>query len=125
MAKLGKTMSGNALSMPSGESEVTRLWKEFRNVDASGDGYVSRKEMQSAAKKALKLSREEAETVFDMADVNGDNQLDFGEYFKVRVDRLLNSELVLVLSCFLGIRLVVFWAFPHVFWAFLLCIIRS
>lgn len=73
-------------------SEVSRLWRAFRAYDSSGDGYIQRKELIAATKKGLAFSKDEAELLFEAADVNGDGRLDFGEFFKVMTGQSLDPR---------------------------------
>ena len=50
----------------------------FKKIDTDGDGLLSKKEMQNSP--GCKFDREEVDAIFQLGDINGDGELDMGEF---------------------------------------------
>merc|ERR1711874_125612 len=56
-----------------------RVIKEFKRIDANGDGAISRPELKSG----LKLSDQEVEVVFALGDIDQDNEISLSEFVRL------------------------------------------
>jgi Ca2+-binding EF-hand superfamily protein len=93
-----------ALMSPSASEIVTRLGKSFRNIedvkaafkkiDTDNDGLLSKSEMMNAA--GNKFDKEEVDAIFQLGDVNGDGQIDMGEFIGIMYPAA--TEIILQLS---------------------------
>ncbi|KAM4548216.1 EF-hand calcium-binding domain-containing protein 7 [Odontesthes bonariensis] len=66
------------------ETEEAELMRAFKKMDVNGDGYIS----HSALEKALttrgeKMTTEEVNAVFSLADINKDGKLDYAEFCRL------------------------------------------
>ena len=50
----------------------------FKKIDTDGDGLLSKNEMQNSP--GCKFDREEVDAIFQLGDINGDGELDMGEF---------------------------------------------
>merc|ERR1712223_106275 len=84
------------IMLPSCQEALNKFWKCFKTVtnvrdafkkfDADGDGQISRQEvMQGASSCGLRLSSEEVDTLFILADRDGDGQIDFSEFAQIMI----------------------------------------
>merc|ERR1719317_734764 len=80
-----------ALMSPSASSVVKRISKGFKNlndvkaafkkIDTDNDGLLSKKEMMASS--GNKYDAEEVDAIFALGDVNGDGQIDMGEFISI------------------------------------------
>lgn len=80
-----------ALMSPSASSVVQRISKSFKNlndvkaafkkIDTDNDGLLSKKEMMTSS--GNKYDAEEVDAIFALGDVNGDGQIDMGEFISI------------------------------------------
>merc|ERR1712241_235022 len=56
-----------------------RVIKEFKRIDANGDGAISRPELKSG----LKLSDQDVEVVFALGDIDQDNEISLSEFVRL------------------------------------------
>merc|ERR1719357_1169151 len=78
-----------ALMSPSASNIVQRLSKSFKNlqcvkdafkeIDKDNDGLLTKKEMMQAHK----FDSEEVDAIFELGDINGDGQIDMGEFISL------------------------------------------
>merc|ERR1719264_643324 len=77
------------LMSPSASSVVQRISKSFKNIndckdafkkiDRDGDGLLSKQEMMQANT----FDSEEVNAIYELGDINGDEQLDMGEFISL------------------------------------------
>jgi len=80
-----------ALMSPSASSVVKRISKSFKNlndvkaafkkIDTDNDGLLSKKEIMASS--GNKFDAEEVDAIFALGDVNGDGQIDMGEFISI------------------------------------------
>merc|ERR1719347_2123883 len=80
-----------ALMSPSASSVVKRISKSFKNlndvktsfkkIDTDNDGLLSKQEMMASS--GNKYDAEEVDAIFALGDVNGDGQIDMGEFISI------------------------------------------
>jgi Ca2+-binding EF-hand superfamily protein len=80
-----------ALMSPSASSVVQRISKSFKNlndvkaafkkIDTDNDGLLSKQEIMASA--GNKYDTEEVDAIFALGDVNGDGQIDMGEFISI------------------------------------------
>merc|ERR1719357_1859723 len=80
-----------ALMSPSASSVVQRLRNSFENlndvkaafkkIDTDNDGLLSKKEIMASS--GNKFDAEEVDAIFALGDVNGDGQIDMGEFISI------------------------------------------
>ena len=63
----------------------------FKKIDADGDGLLSKKEMQNSP--GCKFDREEIDAIFQLGDINGDGELDMGEFIALMYPPATEVEL--------------------------------
>merc|ERR1719295_969653 len=79
------------LMSPSASSIILRLRKSFNNlndvktafkkIDTNNDGLMSKTEMMESA--GCKYDQEEVDSIFTLGDINGDEELDMGEFISL------------------------------------------
>ena len=79
------------LMSPSATETLNKIRKNFRNIndvksafkaiDTDNDGLLSKQEMMSSS--GCKFDKEEVQAIFDLGDVNGDDQIDMGEFIGI------------------------------------------
>ena len=55
----------------------------FRTYDANGDGAIDRRELEAGMVKSGQFAAGEANMAFDLADINGDGEIDIGEFVQL------------------------------------------
>merc|ERR1719309_1777953 len=82
------------IMIPSAPERISKLKKKFNNktavesafksFDTNNDGAIDSKELNAGLKKTgISLTDQEIETIFAVADVDGDGQIDIGEFSKL------------------------------------------
>merc|ERR1719309_1788508 len=82
------------IMIPSAPERISKLKKKFNNktavesafksFDTNNDGAIDSKELNAGLKKTgISLTDQEIETIFAVADVDGDGQIDMGEFSKL------------------------------------------
>ena len=76
------------LMSPSASEVISKIRKNFKNItdvkvafkkiDINNDGLISKQELSSSA--ACKFDSEEINAIFELGDVNGDGEIDMGEF---------------------------------------------
>merc|ERR1719336_898739 len=79
------------LMSPSSSAIIQRLRKSFKNlndvkaafkkIDSNNDGLLSKEEMMQSS--GSKYDREEVDSIFALGDVNGDGEIDMGEFISL------------------------------------------
>lgn len=57
---------------------ITDVKKAFKNIDVNNDGLISKQELQSSS--CCTFDSEEISAIFELGDVNGDGEIDMGEF---------------------------------------------
>merc|ERR1719336_448635 len=84
------------IMLPACQESLNKFWKCFKTVssvrdafkkfDVDGDCQISRQEvMQGASSCGLRLSSEEVDTLFMLADRDGNGQIDFSEFAQIMI----------------------------------------
>jgi len=84
------------IMLPACQESLNKFWKCFKTVssvrdafkkfDVDGDCQISRQEvMQGASSCGLRLSSEEVDTLFILADRDGNGQIDFSEFAQIMI----------------------------------------
>uniref|UniRef100_A0A8D3CWD6 EF-hand calcium binding domain 7 n=1 Tax=Scophthalmus maximus TaxID=52904 RepID=A0A8D3CWD6_SCOMX len=62
------------------ETEETELMRAFKKMDVNGDGYVTHSDLEKAlTTRGEKMTTEEVNTIFSLADINKDGKLNYAE----------------------------------------------
>lgn len=87
------------LMSPSASSVVQRISKTFKNIacvkeafkaiDKDGDGLLSKQEMMQGKK----FDAEEVDAIFELGDINGDGELDMGEFISIMYPQAVDVAL--------------------------------
>ncbi|CAN9500879.1 unnamed protein product [Ophioblennius macclurei] len=68
------------------KTEEAELMRCFKKMDVNGDGFVSHSELETAlTSRGEKMTMEEVNAIFSLADVNKDGKLDYEEFCRLLV----------------------------------------
>uniref|UniRef100_A0A8D3DE92 EF-hand calcium-binding domain-containing protein 7 n=1 Tax=Scophthalmus maximus TaxID=52904 RepID=A0A8D3DE92_SCOMX len=66
------------------ETEETELMRAFKKMDVNGDGYVTHSDLEKAlTTRGEKMTTEEVNTIFSLADINKDGKLNYAEFCRL------------------------------------------
>ncbi|XP_071397135.1 EF-hand calcium-binding domain-containing protein 7 [Centroberyx affinis] len=68
------------------QTEENELMRAFKKMDVNGDGYISHSELEKAlTTRGDKMTAEEVNAIFSIADTNKDGKLDYAEFCRLLV----------------------------------------
>ncbi|XP_035808817.2 EF-hand calcium-binding domain-containing protein 7 isoform X1 [Amphiprion ocellaris] len=68
------------------KSEESELMRAFKKMDVNGDGYITHSELEKAlTTRGDKMTTEEVNAIFSLADINKDGKLDYAEFCRLLV----------------------------------------
>ncbi|XP_041647497.1 EF-hand calcium-binding domain-containing protein 7 [Cheilinus undulatus] len=66
------------------KTEETELVRAFKRMDVNGDGFISHSELEKAlTTRGEKMTPEEVNAIFSLADINRDGKLDYAEFCRL------------------------------------------
>ncbi|XP_071342258.1 EF-hand calcium-binding domain-containing protein 7 [Trachinotus anak] len=76
------------------KTEETELMRAFKKMDVNGDGYITHSELEKAlTTRGDKMTTEEVNTIFSLADINKDGKLDYTEFCRLLVSTVEQCQM--------------------------------
>nr|XP_020458468.1 EF-hand calcium-binding domain-containing protein 7 [Monopterus albus] len=76
------------------KTEETELMRAFRKMDVNNDGYITHSELEKAlTTRGEKMTTEEVNTIFSLADINKDGKLDYAEFCRLFVSTVEQCQI--------------------------------
>jgi len=69
----------------------------FSQYDINRDGKISKQELEDGMVQSGQFSFDDARTAFDIADINGDGEIDIGEFSKLFCIKMKGFNNILIL----------------------------
>ncbi|GLD49699.1 EF-hand calcium-binding domain-containing protein 7 [Lates japonicus] len=76
------------------KTEETELMRAFKKMDVNGDGYITHSELEKAlTTRGEKMTTEEVNAIFLLADINKDGKLDYAEFCRLLVSTVEQCQM--------------------------------